>query len=356
MTLAAYFTRAFVGRFCAVLFGLGALLQLLDLMDKMGDVLERGHGTADLLSYVVLRLPLILNQLVPLAVLIGALLAFMSFAQRGEVIALRSIGASSWRLFATLLPAVAAIVALHFVLMDQLAPRAEQALQAWWEARPAPPSEEAKPAEPVWMRAGSSIVAVRAVRDDGRRLEGVTIVRRDELGRATARLVADEARWADGGWVLHDVDAFTLRKDTQSQRHDAVLPWPDGPAPENVAFVADPTEFLSIDRLRTIVEGVWSGTRDVAFYEVQVQRIFSIPASSFVMLLLAQPALHGMRRSRGFGAGMAAGLALGLLFMVFQGLLSAFAEADLLPPLLAVWFPLAIFALIGGAILLYLEE
>jgi lipopolysaccharide export system permease protein len=356
VTLTRYFTRAFAGRFLAVLLGFTALLQLLDLLDKASAVLERGRGVADVLTYVGLRLPLLLNQLVPLAVLIGALTAFLSLAQHNEIVTLRSVGASPWRLLGALLPTVAIISLLHLVLLDQIVPRAEEALQTWWAERP-PPGESPEPAKPVWIRAGSGIVTIATVHDGGRRLDGVTIVTRDGQGLATGRIVAREARWADGRWALHDADTLAiLPNGTQRTGHRDRMPWPEGPAPENVAFVANPTEFLSVRRILSIVEGAWSGTRTRAYYETQAQRVLSIPASSLIMLLLAQPALHGIRRSTVFGSGLLAGLGLGLLFLVFQGLLSALAEAQALPPMLAVWLPLALFACIGGAVLLFLEE
>jgi len=356
MTLTGYFTRAFAGRFLAVLLAFAALLQLLDLLDKANAVLERGRGMADVLTYVGLRLPLFLNQLVPLSVLIGALTAFMSLAQHNEIVALRSAGASPWRLLRILLPSVAGIAVLHAVLMDQVVPRTEQALQDWWAARPAA-AGTAEARKPVWIRAGTGIVSIAAVHDDGRRLDGVTITTRDGQGLATGRLAAREARWEDGRWTLFEVNTLSVAANgTQRTGFRDHMPWDDGPTPENVAFVAKPTEFLSIRRIVAIMEGAWSGTRTRAYYETQVLKTFSIPASSFVMLLLAQPALHGIRRSRVFGSGMAIGLGLGLLFLVFQGLLSALAEAETLPPPLAVWLPLAVFACIGGAVLLYLEE
>ncbi|WP_207477011.1 LptF/LptG family permease [Arenibaculum pallidiluteum] len=367
MTLTRYFTRAFGGRFLAVLLALASLLQLLDLLDKASQVLERGHGMADLLTYVALNLPLILNQLVPLAVLVGAVTAFMSFVQHNEVTALRAAGASPLRLLGVLLPAVAVIVALHLLLMGQVAPRAEQALQDWWAQRPAPAAEQARPPARVWMRVGSSIVSVGRILDGGHRLEGVTIVTRDDQGRATGRTVAREARWDEGrqdgaqqgapqgAWTLYDAETLSVADPGRTERRDA-LPWPSGPSPENLVYLDSPTRFLSMQRLKEIIQGRWSGLRDRGYYETQAQQIFAIPASSFVMLLLAHPALHGIRRSRTFGTGMAIGLGLGLLFLLFQGLLAALAQAGALPPTLAVWLPLALFGCIGGSIFLYLEE
>lgn len=356
MTLTAYFTRAFLGRFLAVLLGFTALLQLLDLLDKASAVLERGHGATDLLTYIGLHLPLLVNQLIPLSVLIGALAAHLSLAQHNEIIALRSIGASPWRLLRILLPAVTVIAALHVLLADQLAPRAERALQDWWAARP-PLAASAEPVKPVWIRSGTSIVSIASVGIDGRRLDGVTIVPRNERGQATGRTVARSAQWSDGGWTLYDVESLTLvGSGTPKTRHLDSQPWPDAPPPDNILFVARPTQYQSVQRILSIMDGAWAGTRAQVYYEVQLQRMFAPLASSLVMLLLAQPAMHGVRRSPGFGSWVAVGLALGLLFLLVQGLMSALAEAGTLPAALAIWLPPLIFACIGGTILFHLEE
>ncbi|MBP2301125.1 LptF/LptG family permease [Azospirillum picis] len=354
--LAIYFTRAFLGRFLAVLLAFTGLLQLLDLLDKASAVLERGHGPVDMLTYIGLHLPLLVGQLVPLSILIAALTAHFSLAQRNEIIALRSVGASPWRLLRLLIPAVTVIAVLHVLLMDQVAPRAERALQDWWAARP-PPAGETEAPKPVWVRSGTGIISIERVQEDGRRLDGVTIVSRDDQGLATGRTVARTARWTDAGWMLGDVDAVTLvGSGTLKAKHLDEMPWPEGPSPANILFVARPTQYQSVQRILSIMDGAWSGTRARAYYEVQIQRIFSPLASALVMLLLAQPALHGVRRSPGFGSGLAIGLGLGLLFLLVQGLLSALAEAGTLPATLAVWTPPLIFACIGGTILLYLEE
>ncbi|CAO3433260.1 LptF/LptG family permease [Azospirillum doebereinerae] len=358
MTFVQYVSKAFVGRFLAVLLAFAGLLQLLDLLDKMSTVLERGQGAADLLSYVGLRLPLFVNQLVPLAVLIGALTVFLSLAQRNEIVALRSVGASPWRFLGLLGPAVTVIVLLHGLLLDQGVPRAELALQDWWAERPPARERTEAPAKPVWMLAGAGagIVSIATVEDKGRRLAGVTIVPRDDGGQATGRTVARSAEWEDGRWTLRDAEVLIMRNGTQKMEHQDALPWPEGPSPANVAFAANPTQFLPLQRILSILEGDWSGTRHRAYYETQMQKSFAIPASSFVMLLLAQPALHGIRRSRRFGSGIAVGLVLGLTFLLCQGLLSALGEANTLPPAVAAWFPPVLFAVIGGAVLVSLEE
>ncbi|WP_207461671.1 LPS export ABC transporter permease LptG [Azospirillum sp. SYSU D00513] len=354
MTLTRYFTRAFAGRFLAVIFAFASLLQLLDLLDKASQLLKRGQGMGGLATYFALQFPLFISQLVPMAVLIGALLAFMGLAQHNEIVALRAAGASPLRLFRILVPTAILVAVAHFLLIDQVAPRAERALQDWWIS--ITPPEERKTPERYWMHTESSVLSFRRVEEDGRLLRGVVVVQLDERGVARDRIAAREAAWEEGGWVLRGVDTLTLRGTTQLTASSEALAWPNGPTPENVLLVSTPTEFLSLDRLSAIIAGTWSGTRNRAFYQMQFQKAFAVPATSILMLLLAQPALHGIRRSSAFGAGVALGLVLGLIFLVFQGLMASLAEAGVLPPFLAAWVPLAIFFCIGIALILHLEE
>jgi len=356
VTLALYFTRAFAGRFLAVLLGFAAVLQLLDLLDNAGTVLEQGQGATDMLTYISLRLPMVVNQIVPLAVLIAALTSFFSFARRSEVIAMRSVGVSPWRLLWLLVPAVAVVALLHVVLLGQVVPWSEQALRDWWDTNIAEP-EPQEPSKPVWLRAGRDIISIATVDDEGRHLTDVTVVTRDDRGRVDTRIVADQAQWDAGeGWTLLGADITTLENGIPETAHQTTVSWTNGPTPENIAFVAEPPQFLSPQRSLSILQGTWSGTRPLSYYQTQLQGAFSIPLSSFVMLLLAQPALRGVRRGERFGAGAAIGLALGMLFLLVQGLLSALGETNTLPPILAVWSPLILFACVGGTILLSLEE
>jgi len=355
VTLAHYFSRAFAGRFLAVLLGFAAVLQLLDLLDSAGTVLEQGRGVMDMLTYIGLRMPMIVNQIIPLAVLIASLGTLFSFARRGEITALRSAGASPWLFLKLLFPMVTIIIVLHVLLLGQVVPKAEQTLRDWWATHVAPP-ETQDTARPVWVRVGRDIISIATVGDAGHHLADVTILSRDDQGRAYRRIVAREGRWEEGRWMLHDADIMTFKQGTPRTDHKSTLPWPDGPSPDNVAFVAAPPHFLTPQRSLSILRGAWSGTRRLSYYETQLQTILSIPVSSLVMLLLAQPASRGLRRGERFGAGLATGLTLGLAFLLVQGLLSALAETNTLPPTLAVWSPLILFASIGGTILLYLEE
>jgi lipopolysaccharide export LptBFGC system permease protein LptF len=164
LTLRRYLTRLFLGRALGALLALAGLLQLLDLLDRASEVLARG-GLLDVLRYAALRLPTLLGEAVPLAVLVGAALAFLRLSATSEMAALRAAGVGGWRVFGALLPASALAAAVQGALLFAVAPRTERALADWWDGRGAAATAGEPIAVPqrLWLRNGGDVVAVDAV-------------------------------------------------------------------------------------------------------------------------------------------------------------------------------------------------
>ena len=362
VTLRRYLTRLFAGRTLLALLALVALLQLLDLLDRAGDVLARG-GVADVAHYAALRLPTLLGQAVPLAVLVGSALLFLRLSATSEMAALRAAGVGAWRVLGALLPACALAAAAQGALLLVVAPATERALADWWDARdPAIAAAAAgaplAPAQRLWLRNGSDIVAADAVSLDGARLEGVLLVRRDAEGRIAARIEARGAEHtAAEGWVLRE--ASVARPGRTRAEAAAAFAWPDGPSPATMRDLARPTEAQGLERLLAGLRGEGAASRGPAFFATRVQAVAATLSTPFVMLLLAAPAAFGLPRDGG-GGGSAArraavGLALGLGYLVAAGLLGALGEASVVPPVLAAWTAPFLFA-VAGVLLLQREE
>lgn len=355
MTLRRYLTRLFGGRALATLLALAALLLLLDLLDRSTDVLARGGGVADIARYAALRLPTLVGHAVPLAVLVGAVLALGSLAARSEIAALRATGIGAWRLFGALLPACALAAATQLALLLGAAPRTERALADWWASRGAVSADTpVAGSQRLWFRNGGEIVAVDAVSPDGARLEGVLVVRREaDAARIAARLEARRAEHGGAaGWTLREVSVVRPAQ-ARAETVDGMA-WPDGPSPGAMRDLARPTEAQSPDRLLAGARGEGAVARGAAYYRTRAHAAVAMLATPFVMLLLAMPAAFALPRGSGSGGAArpaAVGVALGLGFLAAAGLLGALGEASLLPPVLAAWTAPLLFAALGIALL-----
>jgi lipopolysaccharide export system permease protein len=358
MTLTRYLSRLFVVRILAVLVAMSALIELVEMLDAMRRLLGPEAHFANVLTFSLLRLPLAMEQLFLLAILVGAVLAFRSLAMNSEMAILRSAGLSPYRLLRSLLPLALVLAALNYVMVDRIAPAAERAFAQWW-ATVSPDGDDDEDdgkQRTLWLRAGGDIVSVASISDDGRRLGAVVIYRRAASGQLTQRIAADSAAYASGRWTLAGVTITDLGEDGAAAEHQDALPWPEGPSPGNLKDVAHPTERISSSKSAEILEGDRSGVAPTAHYRTIIHKSWRAPLLPLLMILLAMPAAAGGRRIGGMAKSMTLSLLTGLAYLILDGFLSSMSESGAMPPALAIWAAPAIFAALGGAILLYAEE
>jgi lipopolysaccharide export system permease protein len=349
---ARYLTRLFAVRFALLLAGLTALVALLDLMAHGGAV-AAGEGAGGLWRYAGLRLPLIVSRLLPFTVLIAALLTLTGMARHRELIVLIGAGVSQFGLMVAFLPALVAIAAVHFWLDDRVAPAAIAELRAWQAAGYG--AGEALPGgAAVWLRQGTDVIRLKGVQAPGKeRLAGVTIFRRDAEGILVERIDAASAVLEGGGWVLHGVARFDVASNTVANQ--ARLAWDGDLRPSLAASLAAHPRELSFAQVGALAAATGQGNRPLYLYQVWLNRKLVAPLASLLMVLFAVPLGQRFER-RGGAATIAAGVAIGFCFFVFDGFTLVVGEAGLLPPWIAAWAPTLAFAAIGGAMAFHAER
>lgn len=351
MTLPKHLLRIVGVRVLAALLVLVSILQILDLLDVTTDILERKLGVAGVLYYALLRLPTLVQQVAPLSVLAGCLFAFADLARQNAVVALRSTGISAYQLLVMMAPAVLVVAVLHLASVQWLTPRADQALDAWW-GRTAPRSEQT-PQGPRSFRVGEDIVTAVMGAPSGRRLNGVSIYRRDGAGRLVERLRAVTATYQGDGWRLAAPSFETLGPAGVQRGAAQEIVWRPGPQPQDVRAIFTGEESLAPGSARRALRG-GVAARPPAFYQTALQRAWAAPLAAFVMMLLTAPVLLVNFRSGGARTVVAC-MGAGLLFLVVDGVFTALGESGTVPAILAAWGAPAIFAALGATALLFQE-
>lgn len=351
MTLSTYLLKLMSSRVLMALAVLAGVLQIIDLLEVTTQILDRNLGAGGVAYYAMLRMPRLLEQAAPLAVLAGSLFAFAKLASESAVTAMRSTGISAYRITMTAAPAVLALALLQLAIGMQIAPKTDQMLSAWWQA--SAPNDPSKVIDAITFRLDDEIVVAVPRDPDGRSLEQVTIYRRDETGRLTERTSAKAAVWQSGRWVLTEPHFETLRPGSVTEGSAKTMDWTENLQPADVrAMAAGQTLVTPQEASRALAGGL--STRPRTFYDTQLQRAWAAPFACIVMLLLAAPA--SLANFRGGGATlMVQCLAAGLLFLVFDGAFTALGENGAAPPILAAWAAPAMFGALGLTVLLYLE-
>src|SRR3546814_17914093 len=100
-------------------------MQIVDLLDSTGTLFAADEGTMGMAAYTLWRLPTIVVQVLPMAVLAGTLVSLFTLVRHNEIAAMRAAGVTSSRMLACALPVALAMTALHFVLTNGIAPWTE---------------------------------------------------------------------------------------------------------------------------------------------------------------------------------------------------------------------------------------
>lgn len=88
------------------------------------------------------------------------------------------------------------------------------------------------------------------------------------------------------------------------------------------------------------------GSANINTYLVVLYKKFSIPAAAFILTIIAV-AVSAMKRRGGMGFNLAIGIGIAFSFVFFDKIFGVLAEKSAIPPLIAVWFPNFVFAILA---------
>jgi lipopolysaccharide export system permease protein len=354
--IAWYLAWSFLKTSFGVLIGLVVILAMLDLLGNSGRILAQpGNGNAELWRYVGLRLPQIIQQFLPFALLLGTLITLASMNQHSEIISMKAAGISAHQIIAPLILASLVVAAVNFAFNERIATRATAALNAWADVKYAavPPEDGAQ--TNVWVRVGDDLIFASQVSGSGSetRLRGVTVYDRTG-GTLTGILEAESGRYANPGWELTNTRRFDLETNNLATAPRLTVAQEVEPIQFTLAAV-DPDE-QDFWELRRSIDSLESAGRSIRSAESSWWHKLSGPLSSALMPLLAAIAAFGLARSGQLFLRAVVGMGLGFSYFVADNFALAMGNFGAYPPFMAAWGPFFLFLLIGETVLVRTEE
>jgi lipopolysaccharide export system permease protein len=173
----------------------------------------------------------------------------------------------------------------------------------------------------------------------------VRIYTRDDKGLLLLRTRAARAQWDGGTWQLTAARDMHVTPGTKPVE-DPLRSWQSNLRPEDVMQLDAADPHLSSVALADVIGGERVGTRPRSYYRTVLLQSFTAPFTVFIMMLLAMPAAIVSERGGGGGRVLLA-LALGLGFLLVDGMLSAFGTSGRIAPALAATAAPVVFALLA---------
>lgn len=357
LTLGRYFGMRFLVTVLAVFGGVIFLVALLDSVELMRRTANNENATAfAVLKLSFFRVPIIAERIMPFCALIGAMSCYLGLSRRNELVVARAAGVSAWEFTA---PAVivALLLGVFATLVYNPVAAALQERSKRYEVEIFGQREFGQQESGFWVRQkstdGQSIINARNSREQGMRLQGVTVFTFDEQGRYQDRIEARTAILRDGAWELGDARIYPSNSPPTMHETYALK---TNISREQVRENFATPETLTIWELPEYIRLAENAGLAAAGYRLQYQKLLSRPFLLASMVLLAAAFSLRFARMGGVQKMVLGGVLAGFFLYILSKITEDMSKTELLSPATAAWAPVLVGGLTGFLVLLYQED
>lgn len=353
--LSIYIARRFTATLLLILFGVASVLFLAAYVDTLVHFTdEEGFSALLGLRLALMRVPYMMELVLPFVFLFGALISLIGLSRSLELVVARASGVSVWGFMRA--PFVVAL--LFGVLATAVLNPVAVALRDHGANMEAELS-----GKPDWTRDGQwfrqegrdgpSIVYASSADFTRLVLFGVTAFVFDKEGHFHEKVTAPRAEYHGDEWVLGDAVVVSASM-----------------APHNVPTYRLPTSMDAAQMRRSFIQpeaiSVWALPEFIrtaermglapARFQVQLHELICRPVFLLAMVMIA--ATVGLRFGRDGGLWRLAltGAAAGFLLYAFSEILSDLGSNGIINPVLAAWLPPIVVLTFGATALLFQED
>lgn len=346
-------SRYVVGEFLrALVIALGFFVVLyltIDFFERLPRFLKHSPPAGLMVEYFLLKVPLIVTQMIPVAVLAATLFGLGTLAKNAELMAMRAGGISLWQIAAPIALLCFAL-SLATLAWNEFVVPANTARTAIIE------DVEIKGRElrthmgrtGLWYHHETGITNIQEVDATGQLVTGITIYEIDKEFRLLRIQTTPLAWWRGGQWMSEEGALITFQRDggvrTQTLGPGA-LQLSESPEDFNaVARDADDQTFLELahDIRELRAKGI-----DTTRMQVELWTKTAIPFTGFVMCLIGIPLASRHSRNSSIAANTGIAMLVGFSYWIVLALTLSLGKSGVLPPILAAWAANGIFAGIG---------
>lgn len=321
----------------------------------------------DALRLSMMKLPMIVEQTLPFALLAATMMAFTRLNRRSELSIIRASGLSAWRFLTPIIILGVVLGLFASMALNPFAARLSQSFEAERARLLNIGREAAVVAETgVWLRQGDDtsqfVIHARRVEDNGRTLIDVKIIEEQRLynGRQPTsdfafvrRIDAERAVLNNGFWQLENI-VENLPNQLPERRDSLALPT-SLDAVSLLDKFASPNTIGYWELPRFIRETRAAGL-DTSRYTMRWFGLTATPILFVAMALIGALACLRLQRLGGTSRLLATGVlaAIGLYF--FTQFSSSLGATGAAPPLVAAWSPPLFVLFASLAFIAYRED
>jgi len=352
LLLDLYILRRFFTFFFLMLAGFLILFHSFTFFELLNDIAKNQIPFLVVLDYFWYLTPLLVYQLLPLAVLVAVIVTMSVLAKSNELVAFKASGVSLYRLAVPLLGAGLALAGAMMLFDNTYLPNANKRQDALRNQIKGRPAQTFFQPRRQWIFGQGMRLYNYGLFDPENRLFGALNVfeLNPENFQMRRRVYAARATWNDSlktwnledGWV-RDFDGAAIKNFVPFRQINlSELTEP----PAYFFREVRPYHQMNLRELGQYISDLQQAGFDVARISVQWHKKLAYPLMAPIIVLLGIP-FAAVFRARTTMGGVALSVATGIGYWAVSALFEAMGSVGQLPPFLAAWSPDTIFAFLG---------
>ncbi|HUI26055.1 MAG TPA: LPS export ABC transporter permease LptG [Candidatus Kryptonia bacterium] len=351
--ISRYVVREFVSVFAPILVSFIGVYLIIDFFERLDGLLRNDATVALAVRYFLFKVPLMITQVTPPAVLAAVLISLGTISRRNEIVAFRALGVSLGQMAIPLLGVAALISAASLAWDETVVPYCSRQFQYVNDVQiKKRPVRGLLSSREIWYHGRDGFYNIDYVDAAGRTLHGLTIYTLDSSFGPSHIIEVPTARWDGRKWLT---SSATERAFEGGQIVTRALAANSVAIPETIddfLEVHRTAEELSFTQLRQRIATLARKGIDTSSDWIDLHLKLAVPFASLVLTLMGIPLAGRVRRHPSVSGVIGVGLAAGFGYWVVLALANSLARGGALPAPVAAWSANGIFLLVGLALFL----
>lgn len=319
-----------------------SLFLVFELFERLNVFVKEGASFGQVFLYLVYKVPLIMQLMMPVAILVATIMTIGRLSQLSEVTAMRACGASLVFLASPLIAAGVFFSGLMFVNGETLVPLATQKGEEIYNSDIRKKAEKGTYSRSnFWYRKKNKFYNIGLYDSRTATLKGISIFELGKTFKLERRIDAREATWggsANVGWTMVDVvEIATSRKGDFNSSVFQKAPLIIDEEPQDFYNMERSSEAMSYRDLKRYTDKLRSEGVPVTNYLVDLAAKFSFPLVNLIVVLIAFPLALIPARSGSLTASFVIGVSVGFAYYVVHATSLSLGNAELIPIIAAAW-------------------
>ena len=329
-----YLGRELMSGIGITLLTLVAIAYFVTFAAEMGEIGKQDFTTNTAVWYVLLKMPKIIQEMLPAATLIGGLFAFGGLSATNELTIMRAAGLSVLDMLWQVRKIGILLILVAVINMEWIVPIAERGAKVVKATALHQPVAEYSGGA-FWLRDGDYFVRMQHVESDGA-VTGIRWMKIPKHGELSEFSRADRASHQDGGWRMERVLITRIDQDMATVSHLEQMEHQSAVSEDMISLASrGPADLSTADLLKYSWYLESNGLNASRYWHTFWYRL-TMPLGLVVMLVLALPFSIAERRTLSAGKRIVVGVFVGVGFYLVNKVLMNTGEVYQLNPVITV--------------------